>query len=117
MGNPRNRARKASRKRRAITKENDSTKRQTCGMEFAQAINSGSRVSSGPSRNDGETGVDVTPLSRSRRKFGDMMGKDTGKKDFEYPERNSGFFCLTVNYYHKRLKVLVVPFAKMQVSS
>ena len=27
----------------------------------------GSRVSSGPSRNDGETGVDGTPLSRSRR--------------------------------------------------
>ena len=82
-------------------------------MEFAQAINSGSRVSSWPSRlNDGETGVDVTPLSCSRRRFGDMKQKGSGKKEIEYPERNSGFLCLKLNYYHKRSKVCVVPFEK-----
>jgi len=124
MGNPRNRARKTSRKRRAVTKETDSEKRQKCGMEFAQATNSGSRVSSGPSgHNNGETGpantgIDLTPLSGSRRKLGDIMSNDSGKKEIEYPERNCGFFfCLTLKYYRKCLKVFVVRFAKMQVSS
>ena len=112
MGNPRNRARKASRKRRAITKENDSAKRQTCDMEFTQAINSGSRVSSGPSRNDGETGVDVTPLSRSRRKFGDMMEKDTGKKEFEYPESNSDFFLFDSELLSQAFESLCCPVCK-----
>ena len=87
-------------------------KRHTCGMEFAQGINSGSRVSSGPSRNDGETGVDVTPLSCSRRKFGDMMGKDTGNKDFEYLERNSGFFLFDSELLSQALESLGCPVCK-----
>ena len=118
MGNPRNRARKTSRKRRAVTKETVDAKRQKCTIEIAETTNSGSRVGAGPSHlNDGETGqtyagLDATPLSRSRRKLGDMMAKHSCKKEIEYQEENNGFFLFDSEMLSQVFESLCCPVCK-----